>query len=200
MSTCNVGWRPEHDAAPTCDTCGALCERGYRWFAKDDGEVTRVLCFDCADTEDLGTWRKTGKLSTRFMLTATLRDYKNDPRYLKPADQIRDVQLAIKAFAVRCWQSVSDTIDAEKKAAGMSVRRADGLVVRSFVSAGRVLLHVERGDVWCCAIGEEGNPSRGLGLQGIGATSAEAISLWHDAEALFANGATIAADRHVAIG
>jgi hypothetical protein len=152
----------------------------------------------CADEEDLDEYRATKRLSGRFIITATLRDMNGNPRYAKPATDVREVEAAIKAFAVLVWTSVSDTIDAEKHARGMSVER-DRLVVRSYVLAGRVMLHVERCDAYCSAIGEEKNPSRGLGLQGIGATKDGAIALWRDASALFLNGARLAADAHVSI-
>lgn len=197
MSKRNPGWSPDRDDAPWCDECGALCERGYL-LTGTAKTIERVICFDCAEREDLDEYRKTRRLAGWFTITATVKDMRGDPRYAEPAAEVREIDAAIKAFAVLVWPDVSATIDAEKKIAGMSVER-DGLAVRSFVSAGRVMLHVERGDVFCCAIGEEGNPARGLGLQGIGATKDEAVTLWRDAAKLFLNGGRLVADRKVSI-
>lgn len=209
---------------PTCDTCHATCIGGYSWTEQSNGVITKIVCHDCRDRERLDDWRATKCLTTGLITTATIVSRMASPRVswlqkmanptsesnaggiYEVLDELKkivasadDIRLAINNFAAKCWGRVSRMIDDEKHVQGMSAER-NGLKIRSFVCAGRVMLHVERGDAYCCAIGEDGNPGRGLGLQDIYATEEQATTLWLDAIEAFANGTILVADKNVEIG
>jgi len=209
---------------PVCDTCHATCIGGYSWTEHSNGVIAKIACHDCHDRERLDDWRETKRLTAGLVMTATIvsgmahtrRDWLEkmaSSASKSSADAARetlielnaivasadDVKLTLDNFAFKCWDRVSRMIDDEKCARGMSAEYS-GLKIRSFVSAGRVLFHVERGDAFCSAIAEEGNSKRGLGLQGIFATEEQASTLWLDAIEAFANGTILVADKNVGIG
>ena len=208
---------------PICDTCHATCVGGYSWTEQSSGVITKIVCHDCRDRERLDDWRKTKRLTTGLVMTATIVNGMASPRVswlqkmanptpgsnaggiYEVLDELKkivastdDIHLTINNFAFKCWDRVSRMIDGEKHAQGMSAEY-NGLKIRSFACAGRVLFHVEEGDAYCCAIAEEGNPKRGLGLQGIFATEEQASALWLGAIEAFANGTILVADKNVGI-
>lgn len=209
---------------PICDTCHATCVGGYSWTEQSSGVITKIVCHDCRDRERLDDWRKTKRLTTGLVMTATIVTGMASPRVswlqkmanptpesnaggiYEVLDELKkivastgDIQLVINNFAFKRWHRVNRMIDDEKRAQGMSAEY-NGLKIRSFVNAGRVLFHVEKGDAYCCAIAEDGNPKRGLGLQGIFATEEQASALWLDAIEAFANDTILVADKNVGIG
>ncbi len=199
------------ETIPNCDACALPCERGQRETYEGD-KRTRVICLDCADREDLAAYMKTGRLKSRFMITATLRWDRwkrgTDPTHIqtrnrayeKPAGEVEFLQKAVRTFDRAVWLPyMRQQVDDEKVCAGMSFER-DGLVVRTFVTAGRAMVHIERGDSWVSTVTEEGGREPRMGLQGIDATAEEATRLLADATAAFLGGAVLTADKNVGIG
>ena len=71
------------------------------------------------------------------------------------------------------WPRLAAQIDAEPTVRGMSGELEEGVKVRTYVMAGRVMMTIATDDADVTWIGEDDHPEKGLGLQSVHATTSE---------------------------
>lgn len=183
---------------PDCSTCPATKLNAYSARCDANGEVQRVVCFECDRGERLAEFDTNKVLTSRLAMDAALKgdescpsfldkDLERRARWIEINAASKRIHTEIKAFERVVWFGGLQAQDAACEWKGMK-HDADGLLVMSYSMCGRTMITMERGDVSVTVITATDESEPRMGMQGIRATEADAVKLLRDVCSLWTAG------------
>ena len=173
------------------------------------GDITEVICHECARKDKLKMWRETGIITSSLLLVAnavvsgsvSARVASDMDDYWK-LDRMNDtLGGCAKLFEqVAYFGNLQKQIQDEKHYSGMSADLSDGFKLLTFCTAGRIMFTISKGDdsITFITTDEPGQNSR-MGVQGVHGTFNSLCHLVVGAIPLAAK-AKLAVDRGVGLG
>jgi hypothetical protein len=182
-----------------CDTCPASLERGYSYVYEGE-KLVRAICFDCDRKERNAAFLKTGVLTTKTMVEASLdRARPHAPSHAPPeaVAALDAIEAATKEFDRDVWYGGLREFLVASNDRGHS-RHEGKFKILSYYMAGRYMFTLEDDEASLTLITTD-DPGVRMGIQGVCATKGQALSLVGRALDLWRKHGSLEPDREVGL-